>query len=127
MARISEYRQAGRTLTTSFVVTSTTINTKETKIRGDDTVRISVDEKIVEQEFSVRLDIEFELPSDCVTKLLCITSAHKFKLFYRASPSLEYNLFAICDRHFLFNGAIVGQFKIVGDYDIATHAKVIYA
>jgi len=124
--RISEYRQVGRTLVISFLVTSTTARTKETKIRGDSSIRLT-NEKCVEQEFGVSTSLAFELPSDCVTKLLTITSAHRFRVFYRSTPLVEYSLFAICDKQFLFNGSLIGQFKIVGDYDIETLIKVLYA
>lgn len=123
--RISEYRQVGRTLITSFLVTSTTARTKETKIRGDSSIRIT-EERCVEQEFGVSTSLAFELPSDCVSKMLAITSAHRFRIFHRPTPLVEYSLFAICDKQFLFNGSLIGQFKIVGDYDVETLIKVLY-
>lgn len=124
--RISKYRQTGRTLTTSFAVTSTTINTKDVKIRGDDSVRVTSTDKLVEQEVALSVTTEFELPINCVSKILAITSAHKFKIFYRSIETQDYIFFAVCDKQFLFNGAILGQFKIVGEYDIETLIKVIY-
>jgi hypothetical protein len=126
-SRISQLRQTGRTLTTSFAVVSTTINTKDTKIRGDDSVRITVSDRLVEQEIALSVSTEFELPINCVSKILAITSAHKFKIFYRAVETQDYIFFAVCDKQFLFNGALLGQFKIVGEYDIETLIKIIYA
>lgn len=126
MVAISKYREVGRTLTTSFAVAITTAKTREIKISGDNSIRLTESMPLQSLEFSVRVDSEFELPENSIINGLFITAAHRFRIMHRPSSVLDYSLFSICDGQFILNGSLSGQIKIVGEYEEPTICKLIY-
>lgn len=126
MVGINRYRQLGRTLTTSFAVVCTTAKTREVKISGDNSVHLTENDPIQTLEFAVSETSEFELPENQIVKGLFITAAHRFRIMYRPSSLLEYTLLSICDKQFILNGSLLGQIKVVGEYEEPTICKLIY-
>lgn len=127
MAGINRYRQVGRTLTTSVIVTSTTAKTRETKISGDTSVHLGESDRLQEIEFAVSETQEYELPINAINKVLIITSAHRFRLMFRSSALDDYVLLSVCDKQFILNGNFIGQLKLVGDYTEPTACKIVFA
>lgn len=124
---INRYRETERTLTVEVAGHLTTLKTRGTAFRQKQSVKIGSNENLTTRDIGISESEGFDLPMNGITKVLMITSPHRFKIMYRPDEMSDYVLLSVCEGLYANTGIILGQIRLVGDYTDHVRCTVVYA
>lgn len=124
---INRYRELDRTLTIEVASHITTFKTRGTAFRQKQSVKIGSGESLTTRDIGISESEGFDLPMNGITKVLMVTSPHRFKIMYRPDEASEFVLLAVCEGLYTNTGIIMGQIRLVGDYTDPVRCTVVYA
>lgn len=125
--RINRYRQPGKTLTFSIQGVCTTQQTRESILHNSSSVRIGPEAALTSLDTSVSMTSSHVIEEGKITRFICITAAHKFRLMYKPAGMDDPIMFAVPDKVFLMMGPILGELIVVGEYEDPIRCTIQYS
>lgn len=127
MSNINKYRQNSKTLVVDLAVNLVALHTNTPVARQKQPTLITPDDVLVTKEVGISTTQSHDLEFNCVTKILMLTAAHRFIVMHRDTETEDFRLLGVCNGLFVHTGSLMGQIRLVGDYEEAISCTVVYA
>jgi hypothetical protein len=124
---LNKYREPDRTLVVDVAANLVALHTNQPLMRQKLPTLITASDNFTTTDVSLSTEKFFDLPMSAVTKILMVSAAHRFIIMHRDTELDEFRLLAVCNGLFVQQGVLMGQIRLIGDYEEAIRCTVVYA